>query len=161
VGRWPLKAFIVRSAAKIHERQSLLARAAIPAKMSREEAKAALQRAEKQLRKEQDAWDGTDECLEDVLVWAFYALENAVIAAAKVLNLHRKKKRSHKTNIRLADKLLAQRAVASDISELLEKLNAARQRATYDDPTKAAAGLDLEDVLSQIEQYIEEVKAMV
>lgn len=128
--------------------------------MSKEEARAALEHAEKQLAKAQAAWDGTDDCFEDVLVWSFYALENAVIAAAKLLNLHRKKKRSHKTNIRLADKLLAQRAVASDISELLEKLNAARQRATYDDPKKAVEGLDLEDVLSQVEQYIDEVKAM-
>lgn len=99
------------------------------------------------------AKDNEDE--EEQVLWAFYALENAVTAAAshcriEYTNAHWSKQ--------AAAKRLSKDHGLPNVASLIGDLNDARKSTAYgdvDDP-----GLDSADVLAQVEEYIKEVKKL-
>jgi hypothetical protein len=114
-------------------------------------AKAALERAKKHYQRASENSEDSDE----VFVWSFYALENAVVAAA--LHTGAEFMKNHWSKAKVARKLSQQHQLA-DVSDLLADLNEARKGTAYgdvDDPN-----ISPEDVLADVGNYIGEVETL-
>jgi hypothetical protein len=101
-------------------------------------------------------WPPTDTA--DCVTKCFYAFENAVVAGAIALEIVWKK--THPDKIRVAKLLVQGGHVQTDISERLAELNRVRKDVSYGEPGHEMAGLDLEDMLSDLESYIGEIAAL-
>jgi hypothetical protein len=117
----------------------------------KKKAKAALARARKHYQRASDDPDDAD----GVFVWSFYALENAVVAAA--LHTGAEFVKSHWSKAAAARKL-AQRHKLTDVSDLLADLNEARKGTAYGDVDEPE--ISPEDVLADVGNYIDEVEAL-
>ncbi len=113
-------------------------------------AKVALERAKKHYKRAEDNADDPDE----VFVWSFYALENAVVAAA--LHSGAEFVKTHWSKAAAARRL-SQKHGLTDVSGLLADLNEARKGTAYGDVDEPA--VDPEDALTEVGSYIEEVEA--
>ena len=91
---------------------------------------------------------------DDLSLYGFYCLEAAVEAAALHFGLRTSKKHWEKADIASQ---LHQRGLP-DIANLLRDLNDARKAVAYGDVELPS--LDAENVASQIEQYVEDVAAV-
>lgn len=109
----------------------------------------ALDRAKKHFeRASEDPGDA-----DQVFVWSFYALENAVVAAALYAGAVFQK--NHWTKATAARRLEQQHSL-TDVSDLLSDLNEARKGTAYGDVEEPE--LDPEDVLQQVGAYLQEVE---
>lgn len=107
-----------------------------------------LELAEKQLDKVQTAaWDPID--WDDLALYGFYCIENAVMAAAQHLQVD--VARSHPSKSAAARQLHDEHDLP-EIAPLLERLNQARKAVAYGDVE--LPDLDAEDVAIEIEQYV-------
>ena len=114
-------------------------------------AKEALERAKEQYQKAKDHSDDPDQ----VFVWCFYALENAVVSAATHANEGFQK--NHWTKAHAARRLHREEGL-TDVSDLLIDLNDARKGTAYGDV--AEPEIEPEDVLDQVDSYIQEVEKL-
>ena len=112
-------------------------------------AKAALERAKEHFERASEDPQDADE----VFVWSFYALENAVVAAA--FNAGEEFAKNHWSKAAAARKL-SQKHNLSDVSGLLADLNEARKGTAYGDVD--APEIEPEEVLEQVGNYIEAVE---
>jgi len=110
-----------------------------------------LELAKKHLLKVQEAWD--PPAWDDLSLYGFYCLENAVTAAATHAKIIFKK--THTAKVDAALRLTAQHGLPN-VEDLLKDLNEARKSEAYGDI--AAPELDAEDVASEIERYVEAVE---
>lgn len=116
----------------------------------------ALQLAQTQLERVQVAWlDPTD--WSDLSIYGFLALENSVVAAAEHFGIAVHK--SHPSKNEAAD-LLHRNHSLPDVTPLMLQLWDMRQSESYGDVTPPQ-GLDPEDVASQVEGYVEAVRAAI
>jgi hypothetical protein len=113
--------------------------------------KAALDRATRQYQKAQDGSADPDQ----VFVWCFYALENAVVAAAT--HADEEFQKNHWTKAQAARKLARDHGL-TDVSGLLTDLNDARKGTAYGDVEEPE--IDPDDVLAEVGNYIEEVEKL-
>lgn len=113
-----------------------------------------LQLAQRHLDRVLTAWDEPTDW-DDLSLYGFYCLEAAVEAAALHFGISTSKKHWEKVDIALK---LHQRKGLPDITDLLRNLNDARKATAYGDVERP--DLNAEDIASQIEQYVETVKAL-
>jgi hypothetical protein len=113
------------------------------------QAKAALDRAKKHFERASANPDDPDE----VFVWSFYALENAVVAAS--IHAGAGFAKNHWSKAAAARKL-SQKRKLTDVSDLLSDLNEARKGTAYGDVDEPE--IEPADVLEQVGSYIEEVE---
>jgi len=126
--------------------------------MSKKEAVEALKRAQSQLERVQTAWyDPADA--EEAVTWAFYAFENAVVAVAEKANI--KWEKTHWNKLDVADKIHAKGYVSTNVRERLVELNELRKDVAYGEPGPDLAALDLEDLVTELEEFINEVAGFV
>jgi len=94
-----------------------------------------------------DSWEPADpaECATK----CFYAYENAVVAAATALGTAWTKK--HYEKAALAKKLFEDNKLKTDVSDWLVKLNELRKDVSYGDPGEQLLDIDLEDLVSELE----------
>jgi hypothetical protein len=109
--------------------------------------------AKNQLAKVQAAWFGEPDW-DDLSLYGFYCLENAVCAAATHAGISFT--RSHRGKVAVALTLTAQYGFP-DISELLVNLNDARKASAYGDID--SPDLDAESVALAIEEYVGAVES--
>lgn len=104
-----------------------------------------------------NAWEPAEpaECVTK----CFYALENALTAAVLVLGETPTTKHYEKSN--LAKQLASQSKLKQDISKRLNELNDLRKDVQYGQPGTELANADLEDILGEIEGFIDEVESLV
>jgi hypothetical protein len=95
----------------------------------------------------------------DCVSKSFYGYEHAVVAAAIALKLPWK--RTHPDKQRVAAKLASAGKVTTDISALLADLDKLRKDVSYDEPGPELQGLDLEDLISGLETFLEEVERII
>jgi hypothetical protein len=114
-------------------------------------AKAALERAKQHFVRACADPDDADE----VFVWSFYALENAVVAAA--LQAGAEYVKNHWSKATAAHKL-SQKHKLADVSNLLADLNEARKSTAYGDVDTPE--IEPADVLEEVGSYIQEVEAL-
>src|SRR5713101_7075965 len=113
-----------------------------------------LDKAKEQLHKAAiHSWEPSEPA--DCVALVFYAYENAVVAAATVLRRNWKKHHGFKAD--LAAKLVAEGSLETDVSHLLERLNELRKDIAYGEPGLELAGVDLEDLVSNLESFVQEV----
>lgn len=112
-------------------------------------AREALKRAKLQYQKAQENSDDPDQ----VFVWCFYALENAVVAAAT--HADEEFQRNHWTKAEAARRLARDEGM-TDVSEMLRDLNDARKGTAYGDIEEPE--IEPEDVLTEVGDYIKEVE---
>lgn len=125
--------------------------------MGTEEARSKLHIARSHLERVSVAsWDPPDP--EEAVTWAFYAYENAVVAAAEILGLPWEK--NHYSKARLAKKLHEQGKVSRDLSSELLKLNDLRKDVAYGEPGPELEEIDLEDLAIELEKFVDEVEAL-
>ena len=92
---------------------------------------------------------------DQVFLWCFYALENAVVAAA--IHANEEFQRNHWTKAEAARRLARDEGL-TDVSDLHRDLNDARKGTTYGDVEEPE--LAPEDVLTEVGNYIQEVEAL-
>ena len=118
------------------------------------DAREQLQIARDHLERVQTAWyEPTD--WSDLTIYGFYALESAVMAAAKHLGwsiAH-----SHPAKAEAAKRLHDEHGLPEVVS-LLRDLNTARKAVAYGDVPRPR--LNAEDVAVAVEEYVEEVAAL-
>jgi len=89
----------------------------------------------------------------------FYAYENAVVAVAEAEGIPWEK--IHPKKAALARTFVTRGTLKTDVSELLSKLNTLRKDVSYGDPGEELSEVDLEDLVSDLETYLEEVSLVV
>jgi hypothetical protein len=122
------------------------------------EARAHLARAEDQFdRASVDSWEPSDpaECVTK----SFYAYENALVAAATALGASWTKK--HYEKAALAKRLFEENKLKTNVSDRLVKLNELRKDVSYGDPGEELSEVDLEDLVSELELFLNEVGELV
>lgn len=126
--------------------------------MTEKKAQHHLNLAKKQLERVQTAsWDPQDA--EEAVTWAFYAYENAVVAAAEAKGLVWEKK--HPSKVAVAGKLCAKGILSSDVGPTIERLNELRKDVQYGEPGPELQDEDLEDLATDLENIVDEVEAIV
>ena len=108
--------------------------------------------AQKHLERVQAAWDDPTDWA-DLSLYGFYCLETAIEAAARHFGIRVTKRHWEKVDIAVQ---VHREHGLPDVSDLLRSLNNARKAAAYGDVQ--APELDAEDVASQIELFVDEVK---
>ncbi len=93
----------------------------------------------------------------DLAVYAFYALENVVVAAAEHLRIPWQ--RSHPKKADLAAQLHKSHGLP-DVSALLRALNELRKSQAYGE-APAPSSLDAEDIAASTEGYIDAVAGLI
>jgi hypothetical protein len=86
---------------------------------------------------------------------AFYSYENAVVAAAIAMGY--KWQITHPSKVEIAQRLVRDGKVKTDIGERLTDLNRLRKDVSYGDPGDELSIVDLEDVVAELEEFIDEV----
>ena len=125
--------------------------------MREKEAQSALDRARKQLERVSEAsWPPEDR--ENAVMWAFYAYENCVVAAAYALNIPWRKR--HDKKVALARRLFKDGHVSRDLGDELERLNELRKDVQYGDPGAELLEVDLETLSAELEEFVDEVGAL-
>lgn len=122
------------------------------------EARQALKRARSQLERVQVAGFDPPDYVEAV-TFAFYAYENATVAAAEAKGM--KWTKSHYEKAHLARKLVDDGILSTDIEERLLRLNDLRKDVAYGEPGPELEEVDLEDLASDLELFIDEVEKVV
>lgn len=125
--------------------------------MSVEQAGQCLARAKKQLEKVQLAVGVETPDPEDAVMWAFYSYENCVTALAEMHG--RTWRKTHPDKVGLARTFYAEQLISRDIGDELEELNRLRKDVAYDEPGRELDDRDLEDLASELEEFIAEVEA--
>jgi uncharacterized protein (UPF0332 family) len=88
----------------------------------------------------------------------FYAYENAVTAAMLVAG--RDRTRKHYEKAQIARTLFETQILRTDVSDLLTYLNDIRKDVQYGEPGFDMKQVSLEDLVADLERFIEEVKAL-
>ncbi len=124
-----------------------------------------LREAEAILRRARDQWQGAAvdswEPAEpaDCVTKCFYSYENALVAAATALGIAWTKKHYEKAS--LSKRLYEQNKLKTDISHLLVRLNELRKDVSYGDPGEELSQVDLEDLVSELEHFLDEVGELI
>ena len=126
--------------------------------MSLRGARKALNIARRHLERVQTAWWEPADAVEAV-TFAFYAYENAVVSVAELNG--RQWTKNHREKADLAHELFEQGLVATDVSDRLREFNDLRKDVAYDEPGPELAQLELEDVATELEQFVDEVTTLV
>ena len=126
--------------------------------MTREAARAAIDRAKRQLARVQAALQGATDP-DEVVTWAFYAYENCVVALAEYLDISRQ--RSHPDKVRIARLLHRQRKVTVDVGDLLERLNELRKDVAYGDVDTSLEEEDIQEIATGLAGFVEEVEDLI
>lgn len=93
----------------------------------------------------------------DLSLYAFYALENAVIVAADSLGIPWAK--THPSKVEVARTIHTDHGLP-DIAPLLEELNSLRKSQAYGEEVPAH-GWSAEDIAVAVEEYVDAVEALV
>ncbi len=126
--------------------------------MGEKESQVHLNLAKKQLEKVQVAsWDPQDA--EDAVTWAFYAYENGIVAVAEKLGLDWQK--THVSKVKIANELHEQDILSVDIGPVIENLNELRKDVQYGEPGPELQEVDLEDLATQLEEFVDEVESVI
>jgi len=91
----------------------------------------------------------------DIAVFSFYALENAVVAAADLEGVSWK--RSHDSKVEISE-VLRDRLGLPDVADLLRDLNELRKSESYGE-VKPPQSRSAEDIVTEVEEYVLEVEA--
>lgn len=104
-----------------------------------------------------DSWSPEEpaECVTK----CFYSYENALVAAATALGVAWTKK--HYEKAALAKSLFKENKLKTDVSDLLVRLNELRKDVSYGDPGEELSEVDLEDLVSELESFLNEVGELV
>ena len=117
-------------------------------------AHAALEISKKQLHKASvHSWEPSDPA--QCVTMAFYSYENAVVAAATAMGYEWQA--THPSKVNVAKRLAKEGKVKVDIGERLTDLNRLRKDVSYGEPGDELSDIDLEDVVGELEEFINEV----
>lgn len=114
-----------------------------------------LRKAREQLARVQVAWTEPVDW-SDLAIYAFYALENAVVTAADHFQIAWKL--THPSKVE-ATRKLHQEHDLPDIADLLTELNTLRKSEDYGE-VQPSRTLSPEDIAIAVEEYIEAVAAL-
>ena len=89
----------------------------------------------------------------------FYAYENGVVAAAEAACLTWK--RTHPSKVEVARELFSQKKLKTNIADRLEYFNRLRKDVSYGEPGEDLTEVDLEDVVSDLYEFLAEVEEFV
>lgn len=126
--------------------------------MGLKQARDALKRAKSQLERVQTASWSPEDPIEAV-TFAFYAYENAVVAVAEAKGA--KWTKNHYEKARLAGRFVKQGILSTNVEERLLELNRLRKDVAYGEPGQELEQLDLEDLATELEEFIDEVEKVV
>lgn len=123
--------------------------------MSLKFARGRIASAKRQLERVQSAESASDP--ENAVMWAFYSYENCVTALAEAYGLTWT--RNHREKAQLARQLYTDGNISRDVGDHLEELNRLRKDVAYELPGLELEDLDLEDLASQLEEFIVEIES--
>ncbi len=109
----------------------------------------------KQLERVQTAaWDPADAV--EAVTFAFYAYENGIVAVAEAKGIAWTK--NHPDKAKVARQLVSRGILKTDVHDLLVKLNDLRKDVAYGEPGQDLEQLDLEDLATDLERFLDEVE---
>jgi hypothetical protein len=103
------------------------------------------------------SWEPEDPA--ECVTFAFYAYENALIAAAEALEKTWTK--NHYEKAELAERLVKAGSLKTDVSSQLTQLNTLRKDVSYGEPGESLSRVNLEDLVSELYEFFEEVDTLV
>ncbi len=104
-----------------------------------------------------DAWEPAEPA--DCVTKCFYAYENALMAAVLATGGSRTTK--HWEKAKLAEQLRKRGKLKTDVSHRLTELNELRKDVSYGEPGYELQQVDLEDLVSELERFLDEVEGVV
>ena len=104
-----------------------------------------------------DSWEPADPA--GCVTKCFYSYENGLVAAATALGTAWTKK--HYEKAALAKRLFEQNKLKTDVSDRLVTLNELRKDVSYGDPGEELSEVDLEDLVSELDLFLDEVGELV
>ena len=104
-----------------------------------------------------DSWEPSEPA--ESVTKAFYAFENALTAVA--LALGERLTTKHYEKAELAANLVKRGKLKTDVSDRLVELNGLRKDVQYGVPGEELENADLEDILTDLEYFLEEVAAVI
>jgi len=90
---------------------------------------------------------------------AFYAYENLIVAVAEAHG--RTWEPNHYKKSKLAAELFSEKILKTDVSETILEMNNLRKDVSYGEPGSELADASLEDIISNLEAFYEEVESIV
>lgn len=104
-----------------------------------------------------NSWEPAEpaECITK----CFYSFENGLTAA--MLAAGKKPTTKHYEKAKIATQLFREGFLKTDVSDRLVQLNDLRKDVQYGDPGEALASVDLEDIVSELEAFLNEVDQIV
>lgn len=128
--------------------------------MGEKEAQGYLQLARQHLERVQAVWDSDEpEDKAETVVWAFYAYENAVVAVLEKLGMRWQK--THRSKEKLAAQLHRQGILSVNVGPEIARLNEARKDVQYGELSGESGDIDLEDLASDLEAFVDEVDSVI
>ena len=103
-----------------------------------------------------DSWEPKQPA--DCVTNCFYSYGNAISAAAAAVGLNIPN--NHYDKAKLARLLFKQEHVSTDIHDLLLELNELRKNVSYGEPGPELSEANLEDLLADLEHYLEDVEKL-
>jgi hypothetical protein len=126
--------------------------------MDLEEARDHLELAKKQWEHAAtDSWPPREHA--SCVTNAFYAYENLLVAVAEALG--QKWTKSHYKKAELAAELFKDKILTTDVSDTLLRMNDLRKDVSYGEPGYDLKDADLEDIVSDLEKFVDEVETIV
>jgi hypothetical protein len=103
------------------------------------------------------SWEPEDpvECV----TFAFYAYENAVVAAAEAVG--KRWTKNHYEKAELAEHLVRDGKLKTNVSSQLTRLNTLRKDVSYGEPGENLSRVNLEDLVSELYSFLSEVETLV
>lgn len=103
------------------------------------------------------SWSPADpaECVTN----AFYAYENALMAAAHAIG--RRATTKHYEKAALAGDMFQRNELKTDVSEKIDELNELRKDVQYGEPGPELRSYDLEDLVAELEEFLDEVREVI
>jgi uncharacterized protein (UPF0332 family) len=111
--------------------------------------------AKSHLTKVQAYWEDPDT-LDQAVTWAFYAYENAVVAAAEASSIPWRP--THPSKVEAAAILYERGIVPVDVGPLLARLNQARKDVAYGEPSELLDKIDAEKLVTDLEAFVHDVE---
>ncbi|WP_420264629.1 HEPN domain-containing protein [Candidatus Magnetominusculus dajiuhuensis] len=112
-----------------------------------------LKKAKVHMKRALEACNNEDS--EEAVMWAFYAYENAVVAAAERFGINWKK--THFSKAQVARDLYKKKYLSIDVGDKIEEFNSLRKDVQYDEPGPDLLSIDLQDMAAELEDFIADV----
>jgi hypothetical protein len=120
-------------------------------------ARLSLNKAKVHMNRALNACNSND--IEVAVTWAFYAYENAIVAAAERFGINWKK--NHFSKAQAARELYNRKHLSVDVGDKIAEFNTLRKDVQYGEHGPDLLSVNLQDLASELENFISDVEKVI